>query len=360
MTQLFAIDLGNKDVKMKKDIETTVSIPSRTINADLIKDNKFSTLVNPFREEKDVKKYHLLNGTHSYYFGKGINTLNQDDFVIESIGFGLGRYESADFKALLSIAIAELAYDMPEAQEGILEVNLVLGVPTGDFTKSIVKSLTKTAKKQHSVEVSDSSNKVRTINVKVKGLVILPQPWGTYYNLLLDDKGEIFQPDLMKMIVGIVDIGGGTILYDILHELEFDMKNRQQRETGIYTLYSRVYNALEEADFLNIPNVYQIEDIIKKGVKKGVYTYKPTQTTEADITDIVKAEIQSITSQVTSETRATFKDLAKLDIIAYTGGGAAIADRKLIKKTIPNAVFVENPEIANANGFFKFGLHHFK
>ena len=61
----------------------------------------------------------------------------------------------------------------------------------------------------------------------------MPQPIGTLYNELLDDEGFIQNKNLLDEKVGIVDVGGGTILIDTILNFELSGKNRHQFNTGV-------------------------------------------------------------------------------------------------------------------------------
>ena len=62
------------------------------------------------------------------------------------------------------------------------------------------------------------------MTVRVRKVYILPQPIVTLYNELLDGEGFIKNKDLLDEKVGIVDVGGGTILIDTILNFELSAK----------------------------------------------------------------------------------------------------------------------------------------
>ena len=45
-----------------------------------------------------------------------------------------------------------------------------------------------------------------------------------------------------------------------------------------------------------------------------------------------------------------------IDTLFFTGGGANLINQKILKTTFTNAAIVKDTEVANVNGFYKYGL----
>ena len=352
---VFGIDLGNKLVKMGKVIDGVIQkditiIPSRYMDSSFIGTGKFDVFSQKERASKDVKVFQRLNDNSSYLFGKDINSLNKDEYVIESLGFGLSRYETQAFKNLLSFSIAELANDLSTKDE-ILSVSLVTGVPTSDYVPTIMKAVNKLAKTQHTVSIK-IGKRTKHINVNIVDVSILPQPIGTAYDLWIDDDFNV-NDDFYNKRVGIIDVGGGTKLYDTIQNMIPEEENRSQKETGVYTLYDRIVERLEMSGELNVPNSFEIEKIIAEGISTKSFTYSPNASKKIDITKIVQEEIDAYTRQTVAETLSVFKNIAKYDTFIFTGGGSLILNQDIVKNELPNALFVKNPVISNLKGYMK-------
>lgn len=54
---------------------------------------------------------------------------------------------------------------------------------------------------------------------------------------------------------------------------------------------------------------------------------------------------------VVAEVLATFKNFTTLDKVVFTGGGASIIDKQLVKDKIPHTLFVEDSEFSNVKAF---------
>ncbi|HAQ1518097.1 TPA: ParM/StbA family protein [Enterococcus faecium] len=344
---LFSVDLGNKSVKEMSTHVSPLSLPSRILNKNIINSGRFSNIGSSLKRSLNVSEYSLVNTTESYYFGKDIHELGKDDYVIESLGFGISRYKQETYQNILSFSLANLAR-LEDQSDDVLTVNLVLGLPSSDYTETIVKYVMQQATRQHSVEVDG-----KAYNINVDTVWVLPQPIGTLYNLLLADDGSVQDETLISQKIGFVDIGGGTKLFDVVQNFEIDENNREQKDTGIFTLYNRIVNML---DLPISPNAFQLEKIIREGKEKGVYLFKPSGNESFNISEVVEREIKTYTNMVVAEVLATFKNFTTLDKVVFTGGGASIIDKQLVKDKIPHTLFVEDSEFSNVKGFYKFGL----
>lgn len=342
--EVFSLDLGNMQTKIKSSKAQKV-LPSRFIDYDDLGDKSTSL----FDSKLAVHKYETnFDSMFEYAWGEDLYKAYSKGDFIDTIQFE-GRYSTNEFKLLASFAIGELAKDFEEAKNGILEVVIVTGVPTNDFNKASVQSIMKVLKNDHNVKVDDVS-----LNVRVKEVMVLPQPVGTAYHQMLDDKGYVLNDDFLDEQVTIVDCGGGTILIDTLLNMNLSDKGRAQKEAGAYKVYENIaaHCAKEQ-----IPGVtpLNIEKILRADHEDG-YFYKPNKNESVNITNIVdKAKIK-YTRELINTINTTLKGTSKIDTLLFTGGGANLIDRKEIQEHFKHAIFVENSEVANVNGFYKYGL----
>lgn len=351
----FAIDLGNKSAKMKSGEFDAFAIPSRYINEAFVDGAKrFNSISDSFKQDRGVKKYKLVNADVAFYFGQGINDLGKDDSVRESFGMGKQRYEGQKFKDMLSYCIAELAYGF---KDEITKAELVLGLPSEDFTEANIKTVVKYAKNQHSVEIDG-----KVVNVKITKVHVLPQPIGTFYDLIIDNNGKLVRPELIPLKIAIADIGGLTKLYDSLQNFVMDSSEREQKDSGIWTLYNMISDMLE-VDSAVKPNKYQIEKIVRSGIDNNSnnFIFKPNKTASEesviDITTTVKKAIDLYTEQTIDEITNIFTHFSTIDILVFTGGGSKILNKELLKEAFPSVELVfSDGEFSNVNGFYKYAL----
>ena len=341
MMELFALDLGNIQTKIMSSKKEKV-LPSKfTYYSDL---GNQSTSIS--RHKLDIKEYEaIFDDNFSYAWGSDINLAKVRTFL-DTIGFE-NRYSSPNFKLLATFAIGELAKDFQQAKDGILEVNIVTGVPTDEFNEVAVKSIMKVLKSDHNITIDGVRLAVRVNEVKV-----LPQPTGTVYNELLDDDGYIQNDNYESETISVVDCGGGTVLIDTLNDMNLSETGRSQEEYGAHALYDEIiFDCRKNSISLNKND---IEKIIRN--QKDKYIYKPNKDESYDITDIVNRNIIKYTNTLLSIIDSTLKGTSRIDTLFFTGGGANIINKKQILDRYERATFINDSELANVNGFYKYGL----
>jgi plasmid segregation protein ParM len=346
--ELFALDLGNKQTKIKSSKKIKV-LPSRFVEASKYGNRELLSFAKT--EQKDIRDFES-NRDSGYTYVWGAELDEDTARPIDTIGFGKERYMKREFKLLVDFALAELALDFPQAQNSILEVAVVTGVPTSDYTQNeTLNALEKAIKGDHNVIVDGKS-----LNIRVKTLFVLPQPTGTILNNIADDKGQLLDNPIINASVGVVDIGGGTLLIDLFKKMNMDTENREQLPLGVYTLYKSIENELKSKGYEI--NTYEIENCVRFGNNNEKYYWSPDQVQTIDITDIVMKQREKFTREVATEVKTAYKDFKRMQTILITGGGANL----LIKETFSNEIgigieqYIENSEFANVLGFYKYGL----
>jgi|SRR5699024_6594901 len=339
--ELFALDLGNIQTKIKSR-KTEKVLPSKYAYYE-----DLGNQVTALRKgELDINEYEVnYDDTFSYAWGKDISQAKVKSFI-DTIGFN-DRYSSDEFKKLVKFSIGELAKDFPVSKENILNVNVVTGVPTDEFNENSVKTIMDVIKGDHNVTINSVSYVIRVIEVKV-----LPQPIGTIYNEMLDDNGYIENEDYENETISVVDCGGGTVLIDTLHDMNLSKTERNQTEQGAHYLYD--YIIADSLEYNLSMNRNDVEKILRNQNEK--YIYSPNKNEKHDITNIVNKAITRYTSDLLNLVKTTLKDTSDIDTLFFTGGGANIINQSKVLKTFDRAIFINDSETANVNGFYKFGM----
>lgn len=341
--KLFALDLGNRQVKMKNDKGIKI-FPSYFVeaseygNRDVLKFAK---------EESKTSDYTSVRDDFTYVWGKGLEVKGK--LVTDTIGFD-GRYNSLYYKLLVDFALAEMARDYPDELSGIIDVTVVTGVPTDDFTKDVVlEQVSKAFKGDHSVIINNVP-----ITVRVKDVYALPQPVGTVINCLVDGEGNIGETPISSAYVGVVDVGGGTVIIDALDSMNLDSTSHGQLEEGAFTLYSNIRNELIKKG--HRISEYDIETLVRNGNVEEKYLWSPNGITTLDFTDIVMKERKKYTRKIISVVNSTYKAYDHMYAVLVTGGTANLLLKNEFINEVRIAEFVADSETANVNGFYKFGL----
>lgn len=364
--EIFSLDLGNKQVKLisektleqkknaakKKDSEKTIVekvgakiLPSHFLDYDDLGDQRTAIAGNKLH----IDKY--ISGTDKdfeYAWGPDLHLVHAEDRFISTIAFE-DRYKLQEFRLLADFALAELARDFEEAKTGMLEVIVSTGVPTDDFHEQAVKDITKTLLGDHNVILNGDS-----LNIRVKEVHVNPQSVGTAYNEVLDLDGFVREEhaSLLEEQVVVVDIGGGTLLIDTLKNMNLSSP-RAQKPTGAYELYDRIVNLVTESGIKGITS-FEVERILREANPKEGYFFKPNKNESFPITEQVNKAVTKYTREVLNTINTTLKATLRNDSMLFSGGGSNLIKQEEARAQYKFSRFVEDAEVANALGFYKY------
>src|SRR5699024_8117574 len=98
-----------------------------------------------------------------------------------------------------------------------------------------------------------------------------------------------------------------------------------------------------------------VETIIRHS-EGDQYYFKPNKNESFDITKHVKKAKVKYTRDLINTINTALKGTSDIDTFLFTGGGANLINHEEILNVYKHAIFVNNSETANANGFYKFGM----
>lgn len=187
-------------------------------------------------------------------------------------------------------------------------------------------------------------------------ILVVPQYMGTAFELAYDD---VMHPvdAYANGRMGILDIGGGTILINTSNHLNPAPMGTERFE-GVQTLIKHI------AEKINSTKLFTIERLLREGSASGNYIYRPSRNTSdlRDISSLVKKAIEDYTRfTVAPLITENFPDIEDTDFIVMTGGGANIIDKSALLDEIGQAyfdrlVFITSSELANVRGFYKYAV----
>ena len=226
------------------------------------------------------------------------------------------------------------------------EINLVTGLPLSDFERDR-KDLRDRLLGVHQF-VREGR---RGQSLKVESVRVVPQAWGAVLALLLDDKGRIVRPELARSKVGVLDIGGHTVNYLSVDGLSDIPSETQGTARGAWN----VVRAVREHFDVSHPGLSRLRD---HAVMQAIVTGETWEAGErVDLVPVVKPIIDDIGREIV-DTAAQYwgPGAATMRQVIVCGGGAYLWGDH-IKAAFRQAVVLESPELANAQGFYRFAAH---
>lgn len=347
---IFAIDLGNKKVKMKSG-RAEYSYPSSYMTTDFLT----SDSVSAHQEVQQNKIYKLDdNSKTSFVWGEALEIYNLPEKMIDTYA-RVNRIKQKKTQRILEFALGRLALDYrgEYTEASPLIVHLMLGAPITDMHKNsdTLSILNHLLIGKHHMTINGEEV---WIDIPSEDYIsVIPQYMGSLLDLAFDNnlnQNEVYSEGR----VGIVDIGGGTILINSSNALNLSPLGTE-KFYGVQTLIKEITNEI------NSTKPFIIEKLLSKVNEDRVYLYK-TSRNEKDTQDISKI----VNSAIENYTRFTiaplitenFADLEEFDLIVMTGGGATLLSKTVLLDEIGDEyfdrlVFSENPERSNVRGFYK-------
>lgn len=178
-------------------------------------------------------------------------------------------------------------------------------------------------------------------------LEVLPQPVGSVLNLGVQDDGELSEPYLSGSI-GIIDIGNGTVDCIQVSAMKIHRQHRSTEKNAISEIHKRIIAHVNQKYSVTITPA-RASAILRTG--KFSYNGKPQP-----IENKLKAFKKEIADAIAAQVNKTWRDeLAMLDKLVFTGGGAEVL-RDELSKQFPKdqLVFPDNPTMCNAHGYLRF------
>ncbi|GAB2022157.1 hypothetical protein RyT2_12310 [Pseudolactococcus yaeyamensis] len=346
---IFAIDLGNKRIKMKSDQAEYVYPASYLLAENVTQDG-----LGDWQLEGN-QIYSIDNDANRFIWGTELDAYHLSEKMIDTY-VRSGRFEQKKAQRILKFALGRLALDYKASRTEFLAVNLVLGVPITDMHQDskTIQTLKKLMIGQHVIQVD--GEEVRVDIPSEAYILIVPQYMGTAFELAYD---KAMQPvdKFANGRMGILDIGGGTILINTSNHLNPAPMGAERFE-GVQTLIKLI------AEKINSTKLFVIERLLHEGSTDGNYIYRPSRNPAdlRDISDIVKKALETYTRfTVAPLITENFPEIDEIDFIVMTGGGANIIDKVALLDEIgeeyfERLVFIASSELANVRGFYKYGI----
>lgn len=344
---IFAIDLGNRRVKMKSD-RGEYNYPAAYLNAEHIGVRSISGI----RAENNFRYQLEEDGGHSFIWGDDLGIYNLSEKIIDGYA-RTSRMKQKKAQRLLQFALGRLALDYKESRSRALVVHLMLGVPITDLhpDSETIQILHDLIIGTHVIKIDEEEVMIEVPSEDY--ISIVPQYMGTVMELAFDDSMHRVAA-YAKGRMGIIDIGGGTILVNSANYMTPSPIGSESFE-GVNILIKDI------ATRVNSTKTFTIEQALRTGNSKNGYVYTPNRNEEdqRNITSIVEKAIENYTRfTVAPLVTSNFPDLEEVDKIILTGGGATIISKEALldeigEEYLSRLVFVENAEQANVRGFYK-------
>ena len=259
-------------------------------------------------------------------------TLDQDQFI--------GKFA----KVLALTAAAKMV-------KGFVPINLVTGLPIGSYRKH-KDELAKHLVGEHKVVLVDGDGKRDEKTISINKVRVIPQPFGSLFNLMLNDLGEIGDKRLIKEKIGLIDVGFRTSDYTISDQMRYSERGSRTTDSGIARAFNVISTKLREKSGVNV-ELYRLYQAIDEGnIKIRGKSY--------DLKTLTDQVFSQLATSVANEVDRLWVDDWDIDSMVITGGGGAVL-AKYLEPLLNGEVMALKPgddmRKYNVKGYRKFGQH---
>ncbi|RJP83220.1 MAG: ParM/StbA family protein [Desulfobacteraceae bacterium] len=250
-----------------------------------------------------------------------------------------------DFVKILALTVAG-KFSNTEAP-----INIVSGLPVSYFKEHNTR-FAKLLTGQHTITYHKTDGKSTTKRIFIKKVRMMPQPLGSFFNLLMDDKGKITNMELTKQKVGIIDIGFRTTDFSIFDKLRYIDRGSTTMDTGISKIFRVIANRLHEKSGINV-ELYRLYNAVESGLIK-------MRGQEYDISKIRDQVFMQSAETIANDIDRMWAEDWDIDSIILTGGGCNELAKYLQPMISGHVLPVEKNKDArlnNVRGYLKYGKY---
>jgi len=235
--------------------------------------------------------------------------------------------------------------------KGFVPVNLVTGLPIG-YYRQYKDELAKLLVGEHKVTLVDGNGKKEEKSISINKVRVVPQPFGSLFNLMLNDLGEMGDKRLVQDKIGIIDVGFRTSDYTISDKMRYSERGSRTTDSGIARAFNVIATKLRENSGVNV-ELYRLYEAVDNGsikIRGKVYDLK-------SLTDQVFSQLAT---SIANEVDRLWVDDWDIDSMVVTGGGGAVL-AKYLKPLLNGEIMETDPDLDmrlyNVHGYRKFGQH---
>ncbi len=234
---------------------------------------------------------------------------------------------------------------------GHIPINLVTGLPIGYYQK-YKKDVANILRGEHRVVLTDAAGQTKEKVININKVRVIPQPFGSMFNLMLNDLGELGDKRLVKEKIGIIDVGFRTSDYTISDKMRYSERGSRTTDSGIARAFNVIATKLREDSGVNV-ELYRLYDAVDRGFIK-------IRGKEYDLKELTEQVFSQLASTVANEVDRLWADDWDIDTMVITGGGGAVLAKylaPLLKGNVMPVDAAKDARLNNVLGYRKFGTH---
>ncbi len=290
---------------------------------------------------RDEDHLHLELEDRSVFVGD----LAERQSSLRSFTLDQGRFIAESAKPL-TLAVASVLAEPGEP------LRVVTGLPISTYRES-AEDLARLLRGRHAFTAIDAGGHRQRIVLEMGEVHVMPQPFGSLYDLILDDVGEIGdRGGLLQEKVGIIDVGFQTSDFTVSDRTSFLERASGSSESGIARAFAVIGAKVREKSGVSV-ELYRLYDGVQQGrIKIRGNTY--------ELNRLIEHVFGQLATDLASEANRLWGDEWDMDAIVITGGGGAVLAPYLAPLLRGNVLPMDparDARMNNVRGFHKYGRH---
>ena len=228
-------------------------------------------------------------------------------------------------------------------------VNLVTGLPVS-FYRRHREELSGLLLGTHSLVTLGASGSRHEMSVTVDQVRVIPQPFGSLFNLLMSETAELSDKRYMQEKIGVVDVGFRTTDYTISDKTKYSGRGSGSSESGIARAFAIIAAKLREQTGVDV-ELYRMYDAVARGSIK-------IRGKTIDLRPLTEKAFSKLASAIATEADRLWADDWDIDLIVVTGGGGAVL-APYLEPLLSGEVLALDPtadsRLNNVRGYWKYG-----
>lgn len=258
-------------------------------------------------------------------------TLDQNDFV-------------ARFIKVLTLAGLSTLVERNEP------VRLVTGLPVSQY-KRHRKRIARILNEAHDFTVVDPEETRRDTVIRIQDVRVVPQPFGTVLDLMLNDIGEVSDGRFLKQKIGIIDVGFRTCDFTIADRAHYAERGSGTTDYGISRAFTSIAKRIDEMTGVGV-EIYRLYEAVDEGVVK-------IRGRSVDIRKLVNQAFTQLSKVIANEANRLWADDWDMDEIVLTGGGGRVLAPYLAPQLMGEVCTVDpgrDLRFNNVRGYHKYAM----
>lgn len=232
---------------------------------------------------------------------------------------------------------------------GFIPINLVTGLPIS-YYQQFKDELATQLQGEHRVILTDASGHRQEKSISISKVKVIPQPFGSLFNLMLNDLGEIGDKRLVREKIGIIDVGFRTSDYTVADQMRYSERGSRTTDSGIARAFNVIATKLRERSGVNV-ELYRLHEAVDRGSIK-------IRGKEYELKSLTDQVFSQLATTVANEIDRLWADDWDMDTVVLTGGGGAVLSKylqPLINGQVVTVDAAKDARLCNVQGYWKFG-----